>query len=608
MPASQALVAVDLPSRHNKEAHKHGGQGSLSPLLGLIIKRDNLIEPSVLSQKMVQYQELVLEDPTMPDTQVNIIKLLTKSIIEVISETNGIALTDTLELLSSSEGIKNSKHLERSVTEFRRLVSEFQIDEVNIETLLNHPVSQAFFNFFKHFPIPYNEEHIHLTGSLSASFIYPRLKVLLEGPNKKIYEERIMKVYGKEALPITSVEDVDNLIRLKEDEHFETYLRILYLSKLILNSRKAHEDAAYHMAKELYTKYNVGQIRLKFTLSRVTAMESEKIPGIEDVTEEDVVYGLYDGFMKFKSELPQFDFKLSPCFRKELNFYDNLNFKTKGEHFNNQVDKILEIIEKRPDIYIKMNEVDTVGNEKELFRKRHFEELKFGLRRLQYKGFKIRSHHGETWKNLRKGVQSVDNAMNIWHIDTLEHGISLGINPNYYFHRLYQRIIILNKNKKNIKKGSLDYNELLDMEWLDLKVKDKLISGEPLTESETTSFLKTKFHTAREVEQYQHDVLNRLIHKKVTLISLPSSNMKLTECFPDYKDHPFSWWEKKGVELGVGTDNYITLSTNFIQELLILLYSEPVNLKITKLLIVATKESRRPFISDCLWKMHKKFS
>ena len=101
------------------------------------------------------------------------------------------------------------------------------------------------------------------------------------------------------------------------------------------------------------------------------------------------------------------------------------------------------------------------------------------------------------------------------------------------------------------------------------------------------------------------DVLNRMINKNVSLISLPSSNLKLTGAFPDYKDHPFSWWEKKGVQLGIGTDNYITLKTNFIREMLILLFSEPENLKITKILMVATKEKRRPFLSNCLWMLNK---
>ena len=127
-------------------------------------------------------------------------------------------------------------------------------------------------------------------------------------------------------------------------------------------------------------------------------------------------------------------------------------------------------------------------------------------------------------------------------------------------------------------------------------------------EEDIVLFLKTKFHNAREVEHYQHDILNRIIQKSVSLVALPSSNLKLTGVFPDFKDHPFSWWEKKGVKLGVGTDNYITLSTNFIREMLILLYSDPKNLKITKLLMLTTKEKRRPYISNLLWEMRKEFA
>jgi adenosine deaminase len=98
-----------------------------------------------------------------------------------------------------------------------------------------------------------------------------------------------------------------------------------------------------------------------------------------------------------------------------------------------------------------------------------------------------------------------------------------------------------------------------------------------------------------------------MLDKQISLVALPSSNLKLTGSFPDYKDHPFSWWEKKGVELGVGTDNYVTLQTNFIQELLLILFSDPQNLKITKLLMVATKETRRPHISHLLWLMRKQY-
>src|SRR5213075_1926411 len=118
-----------------------------------------------------------------------------------------------------------------------------------------------------------------------------------------------------------------------------------------------------------------------------------------------------------------------------------------------------------------------------------------------------------------------------------------------------------------------------------------------ISDAEATLATKTKFHHAREVESYQHDVLNRMIDKRLTLVSLPSSNKKLTGAIADYNDHPFSWWEKKGLRLGVGTDNDVTLSTSFIREMLILLFTDPLELKITKLLIVTTGESRRDHLS-----------
>lgn len=530
---------------------------------------------------------------------------LKNELIKIISDTNAITTQDTIELLLHSEEMRKAPELKHILNEFKKLLADFQNNLIPIQKLLGHPFSVALFEFFREFPLNYHEEHIHLTGSLSAAFIFEKLKPLLESDQKKIYEEKIKAIYGEQALPIENENDVDKLIRLKDGEQFKTYLKILFLAKLVLNSRQAHIDAAYHMASELYSKYNIGKIRLKFTLSRSTGISDEQIPGIENLTEEDVVLGLYEGFMKFKKERPSFNFVLSPSFRKEPYFYDRDNFETKQDHFEVQINAILDLIGKYPFLKEVLTEVDTVGDEKELYRKKHFQEMRSGLRRLQYQGFRIRSHHGETWKVLRLGVQAVDNALNIWHIDTLEHGLSLGINPNYYFHRLYQRTMEMNQKEIPIDKNSNEYAEIVDMEWRDEDVRDNLLSGVALTDSQKVKYLKTKFHTAREVEHYQHDVLNRMINKKVTLVALPSSNLKLTGCFPDYKDHPFSWWEKKGVELGVGTDNYITLNTNYIQELIILLYSNPSSLKITKLLMIATKETRRPFISHLLWEMRK---
>ncbi|MGZ3769399.1 MAG: hypothetical protein ACXVCP_02995 [Bdellovibrio sp.] len=534
-------------------------------------------------------------------------KQLTAALTTIISETNGISLSDTVDLLLSSELKNLHPAAYKLVEEFRELLNRFQVNQVVISALLKHPVSAALAEFFKNFPLKYNEEHIHLTGAITAEFIFPRLKKLLEGPHKEIYEQKIKEVYGDKALPIRSVEDVDRLIRLQENEGFSRYLQILYLPKLIFVSRQAHEDAALHMAEELYYKYNVGRIRLKFSLSRSTASSSEQIPGIDDVTSDDVILGLYDGFKKFQEKHPHFSFILSPSFRKEANHFDAEKYSTRQEHFMAQINEIVYMLDKYPFLADHLTDVDTVGDERNLYRKEHFNEMQAGFRKLQYRGFKIRSHHGETWYTLKKGIQAVDNAMNIWHIDTLEHGISLGINPNKYFHRIYQDVHAKNKQGIAITDKDPLYREVTELDWgLNRAVCDKLVKGQILTADEDILFVKAKFHTAREVETYQHDVLNRMLQKGVALVSLPSSNNKLTGKFEDYKDHPFSWWEKKGVQLGVGTDNYVTLNTNFISEMLILLYTDAVNLKITKLLMVTTGETRRPYISHLLWKMRKK--
>lgn len=532
---------------------------------------------------------------------------LVSHLTEIISETNGISLADTLELMLGSENVRQKPTVQKAAEEFRELLFQFQMDQIEMATLLGHPMARALFFFFKSFPLPYRDEHTHLTGALTGEFIYPRLKKLLEGPNKAVYEEKIKAIYGPSSLPIKSVEDVDRLLRLKNDERFSRYLSILMLPKLLLVDRKTHREAAYHMAKDLYGKYNVGFIRLKFTLSRASGDEVEHVPGLENLTEEDVALGLYDGFMDFKKEVPAWDFVLSPGFRKEANAFDSKRYASKHEHFLAQVRAILALLEKHPHLKPYMTEVDTFGNEIDLYRKSHFMDMKIGFRKLQYRGFKIRSHHGEIFRTLRRGIQAVDNAMNIWRIDTLEHGLSLGVNPNFYFHSLYQRVLKWNRRKEAVRPDTPEFNEISEMDWDErhLHVRDKLIRGEVLSDEDVRLFTKAKFHTAREVEIYQHDVLDRMIDKRVSLVALPSSNSKLTNTVEDYKNHPFSWWEKKGVELGIGTDNYVTLDTNFIQELLVVLFADPQGLKITKLLMVATGESRRAYLSHLLWKMRK---
>ncbi len=524
---------------------------------------------------------------------------LEKHLVQTICETNGINLHDTLELAIQGA---NNLEIKDKLIDFLNILNAFQIDQSQIESLHQHDVGHALFNFFKNFPLPYREEHIHLTGSLSAEFVFPKLKKLLDGENSEIYVSKIKEVYPN--FDKLDLQSVDDLMRLKEDEQFDRYLKILILPKLILTDRETHKEAAYHMAKDLYEKFNVGFIRLKFTLSRLTTNQSESIPGIEHLTPEDVVLGLFEGFKEFQKEVSEFNFILSPSFRKEADHFDSTKFKNKKDHIIDQVNTILDLIEKYPALKNHLTDVDTVGNERNLYKKTHFNDMKQGLRRLHYKGFSIRSHHGETWKTLRLGVQAVDNSMNIWHINTLEHGVSLGINPNIYFHSLYLRVLEQNQKSIPLKENTLDFNEVTEMDWTaHPEILSKIIEGAPLDSDEKIKFVKVKFHTAREVEHYQHDVLNRMIHKEVSLIALPSSNKKLTGILSDYKDHPFSWWEKKGVKLGIGTDNYITLNTNYIKELLIVLFTDAMTLKITKLLMVATGEKRRPLISQLLWQM-----
>ncbi len=531
---------------------------------------------------------------------------ITRFLTHLISETSGLSIDDTLALAEQSPQADADPELGAHVREFRALLGRFRLHTVPLEVLLAHPVSHALEAFFRGFPIPFRDEHIHLTGSLAADFVYPRLQALLEGPQRHIYEQKIREVYGAEALPIKSVADVERLVRLRDEDRFDQYLKILYLPKLILTTRDAHRDAAYHMASRLHRTSNVGSLRLKFTLFRETTDPSEQIPGLSGLTPEDVLLGLYEGFRAFQSEVPSFQFVLSPSFRKEPGFYDATRYPSKRASFDDQVKQIVELLKKHPELRDVVTEVDTVGNERGFYRKAHFKEMRVGMRKLQAYGFRTRSHHGETWNTLRHGVQAVDNAMNIWHVDAIEHGLSLGINPNFYFHSMLQRILRGNRRGEAMRPSSREYAELMDMDTSGREeIREKLLQGVPLTEAEATLATKTKFHHAREVETYQHDVLNRMIDKRLTLISLPSSNKKLTGALTDYADHPFSWWEKKGLRLGVGTDNDITLGTTFIREMLILLYTDPLELKITKLLIVTTGEARRAYLSHLLWQMRK---
>jgi len=247
-----------------------------------------------------------------------VVPRLTRFFTQLISETNGLSLEDTLALAQNAPQLEDDAELARCITEFRSLLGGFRLANTPIEKLFAHPVSQALGDFFRAFPIPFRDDHIHLTGSLAADFVYPRLAPLLEDP---VYQRKIKEVYGPETT-IRRVADADRLIRIRDEDRFDRYLTILYLPNLILTIREAHRDAAYHMASRLYRTSNVGGLRLKFTLFRETTDPTEQIPGIAALSPEDVLLGLYEGFRSFQSEMPAFKFVLSPSFRKEAGFFD----------------------------------------------------------------------------------------------------------------------------------------------------------------------------------------------------------------------------------------------------------------------------------------------
>ena len=97
--------------------------------------------------------------------QNKLVDTLAQHVIEIISETNGITLSDTLELAISSEFSEEKPLVKKTLIEFKKLIAGYQQDEVDIQTLLGHPFSEAMKQFLKRFPIPYREEHIHLTGA-----------------------------------------------------------------------------------------------------------------------------------------------------------------------------------------------------------------------------------------------------------------------------------------------------------------------------------------------------------------------------------------------------------------------------------------------------------
>jgi hypothetical protein len=69
-------------------------------------------------------------------------------LIKIISETNGITIHDTLELMIYSDEIGKSPEIKQSLQEFKKLLADFQNNFVSIHKLLAHDFSHFMKNIF----------------------------------------------------------------------------------------------------------------------------------------------------------------------------------------------------------------------------------------------------------------------------------------------------------------------------------------------------------------------------------------------------------------------------------------------------------------------------
>src|SRR5437016_5198301 len=150
----------------------------------------------------------------------HLVPRLTRFFTQLISETSGLALEDTLSLAEAAPHIDSE--LAACISEFHALLGRFRLGVAPIESLLEHPVSLALGEFFRAFPIPFRDEHIHLSGSLDADFVYPRLAPLLEDPT---VAAKIQQIYGPDTV-IRNARDIAPLIRIGENDRFDRYLKI----------------------------------------------------------------------------------------------------------------------------------------------------------------------------------------------------------------------------------------------------------------------------------------------------------------------------------------------------------------------------------------------
>src|SRR5436305_7902182 len=83
--------------------------------------------------------------------RMSLVPRLTKFFTQLISETRGLSLADTLSLAEYAPQISADAEAAHAIREFRDLLGRFRVDAAPIEPLLEHAVARALADFFRAF-------------------------------------------------------------------------------------------------------------------------------------------------------------------------------------------------------------------------------------------------------------------------------------------------------------------------------------------------------------------------------------------------------------------------------------------------------------------------
>lgn len=536
-------------------------------------------------------------------------RLFTDTLILAAAETLGASLYHMLDvgesrlaaLLPLTEGEQRVLHAEtlEYLRACRRLIEAYENYQIDMDVLLASSFAKLLGHFLIELKVPFFDRHTHLTGALPAEWMFAELSKFLDDSSQHaILNEKTRHILGCDFEAITSAAQLSVLLESKAAENFDGYLASLAFGKLLLTSYEAHRSAAYHMAKNMFENHGVHWLELKFTLDRSGGdSPAEQFPGLEQLTDEQVLTGLYDGFMQYKKEHPAFRFFLSPGFRKEKNNY-NRSFGSKQADLIDQARRIVAIKRssdpRLAEVGRKLVSVDTFGNEAGFWSKADFELFLPAIRMLQRAGIQLRSHHGEVFNHLEQGIDAVRHAFEIWRVVQVEHGLALGIDPEDYLSHIKKKMLTVNMTGMVPVLTESDKAEIIRAGFSSRADRERLrrliakVTSAKLLTRQDIDFIDQRFQErVGRLKEIQLELLSALRDKHVGVVILPTSNMTLLGRLDRLRNHPFLYLDRKGMRLGLGTDNITVLGTSFPEELAKLLLARPKDYKLDNALAMA---------------------